>query len=160
MESPKLAIEVNAQLFELLSREDRPQLYMMARLNFALCLLAAGRAFDARDVVVYGEDLYSAHSDAYARTCLSWTAGRVAAAMESSAEAEEKFLSVQDFSVRRSHGFDCALVSLDLAEIYRRQGRWREVRDRASEAAHLFQDLGIFGEERTARDLLAEALRH
>ncbi len=122
--------------------------------------MTAGRPVEARDTLVYDEELYSEHADPYARTRLAWTEGRLAAATASLDEAERSFLSVHDYSVERGQRFDRALVSLDLAELYRRQRRWLDVRSRAAEAAHLFEGLGILGEARRARNLIAEASRH
>ncbi len=67
------------------------------------------------------------------RSCaLAWLSGRIAARLDYSAEAEQTLIEVRQRCLAEGHGYDASLVTLDLAQLYLRQGRSAEVRELAA----------------------------
>jgi hypothetical protein len=61
-------------------------------------------------------------------------------------EAEELLKGVRKELVERELGFDAALLSLDLADVYARQGRSGELRRLAAEMIPIFQSRDVHRE--------------
>lgn len=150
------ALEVDRAAVDLLSADLHPRLYLSARLNHALNLLLAGRPQAAREVLVYDE-LHFQDADEHVRLRVQWLEGRIDTARGELEGAESTLLTVRDRFVEKQHGFNCALVCLDLALLYHRQTRWRELRAISAQAVQLFQSYALHQEALAALVLLREA---
>jgi tetratricopeptide (TPR) repeat protein len=74
---------------------------------------------------------------------LRWLEGKICSGLEDFELGEEHFQYVRrEFEKCRQH-YDCALVSLDLAMLWLRQGRREETRQLALELINYFRALGI-----------------
>lgn len=91
---------------------------------------------------------------------LAWVRGRVARGLGAPAEAEELLLAARDGFLAAGHGYDAALVALDLADLFLDEGLTREVRQLGGFLLALFETTDIHREAMTALALLARAAEH
>lgn len=139
--------------------ESEPRLYCYARHNLTLFLCDAGRYREAESALCEHRDLYAEWADRYTRVRLPWLEGRIAAGLERFEEAERAFLKVRKAFLRRSIGYDAAMVSLDLALLYLRTGRLPQVYRLAWKMHALFEAEDIHREAAAALLLFQEAAR-
>lgn len=151
------ALEADREAAALLSPKSQPRLYLAARFNLASNLAAAGEPEAARDVLLYDLDLYEEHADPHTRVRVRWLEGRLAAAAGEPEVAEGALVEVRDEFAAQEHGFNAALVCLDLAELYHRQGRLEDLQEAAGQAVALFRAHEIHREALAALLLLQEA---
>jgi tetratricopeptide (TPR) repeat protein len=88
---------------------------------------------------------------------LRWVEGKIANDLERFEEAEPALREARDAFVERGIGFDAALVSLDLAALYARQGRTEEVKRLATEMVPIFESRDVHEEALAALLLFKEA---
>jgi tetratricopeptide (TPR) repeat protein len=88
---------------------------------------------------------------------LRWVEGKIAGDLDRYADAEAALRETRDAFVERGIGFDAALVSLDLAALYARQGRAEEVKRLASEMVPIFESRDVHREALAALLLFKEA---
>jgi hypothetical protein len=86
-----------------------------------------------------------------------WLEGRLAAGLARWAEAAAALEEVQGYFAAGAHALDAALATLELAAVYAEQGRPREVRGLARQAAPLLEALGVEREARAALELFRQA---
>ncbi len=140
---PEEAIRQLRKGLALVDWERDPRLVQWARHNLAWFLNDSGRSEEALQQL---ERLLHAHgesSDARTELRLAWLGGRIAARLDYLAEAEQAFVEVRQGCLTEGHGYDAAMVTLDLAQLYLRQGRAAEVRELAAGmlAVFLSQDV-------------------
>ncbi len=97
-------------------------------------------------------------SNAVDLTRFKWLEGQIAVDSEQLIDAEEAFLEVKRFFVDKGMAHDVALVSLDLALVYLRQGRLGELKALASEMLTIFSSLKIHQETLAALAFCRKAL--
>jgi tetratricopeptide (TPR) repeat protein len=132
------AAEVTRQAVEIFPADHDPRFVLSTRHNLMLYLCEAGdHAAAAAELREHG-DLYRQFPDAWTQLRLGWLEGKIAAGMGDAAAAEEHFLAVRDGFLREGAGYDAALVCLDLALLYARQGRTAELRRMAEEMVPVF----------------------
>lgn len=144
---------------EILTRQNRPDLHLVARFNLALTLVDLDRIIEARDLLTYDEDLYAEYADDHLTVRRAWLEGRVAAATGKLAEAENLFVETRDTFVARADGFDAALVSLDLALLYHRLDRSQDLLETVSSAIEVFAAYTLHREALAALIMLRDAIR-
>jgi hypothetical protein len=86
-----------------------------------------------------------------------WLEAEMAANDDHLPEAESLLLSVRQEWIDRGIGYDAALVSLDLAQLYARQGRTAEMKELASQMLPIFQAQDVHREALAALLLFREA---
>ena len=143
----------------LLSPKGNPRLYLSARINFARHLAEAGQPETARDYLDYDRDLHEAHADSHMKLRVAWLDARIAFELGDAPGAERGYLEVRKEFVRQRHGFNAALVSLELAALYHGQGRFQELEETAVQAVDLFQAYELHQEALAALVLLRDAAR-
>ena len=151
------ALDADQEAIQLLAPRTSPRLYLSARFNYASNLALAGQPQRAREILVYDQDLYDEFADEHTRIRVTWLAGRISRATGALEEAEADFRSVRDHFVAQEHGFNCALVCLDLAFLYHCEARWLDLHDIASQAVRLFQAHALHQEALAALVLLRDA---
>ncbi len=104
-------------------------------------------------------DLFQRFPEPWTQLRLGWLRGDIAAGQGDLAAAERAYLEVRDGFVAQGIGYDAAIVSLDLAVLYLRQGRRAEVRRLAEEMIPLFQAQDVHREALAALALFQEAAR-
>ncbi|HYU32574.1 MAG TPA: hypothetical protein VEW48_10465 [Thermoanaerobaculia bacterium] len=90
---------------------------------------------------------------------LLWLRGDIAAGQGDLAAAERAYVGTRDGFIGQGIGYDAAMVSLDLAVLYLRQGRAADVRRIAEEMIPLFQAQDVHREALAALVLFQEAAR-
>jgi tetratricopeptide (TPR) repeat protein len=153
------AAEVTKAALQNLSPETEPQLYLSGRHNLTLILCETGQYEAAAEALAADEDLYRQFSDAWTMLRQRWLAGKIADRFGRSEEAEESFLSVRQGFVDEGIGYDAAMVSLDLALLYKRQGRTAELRQLGAEIHMIFRAEDIHREAIAALLFFKDAVR-
>lgn len=116
-----------------------PRLVVAARHNLILHLNDSGRHEEALALLDELRPLYVQLGDRMNLMRLRWLEGKIDAALGRLAAAEGLFRQVQSELVEQELGYDTALLSLDLAHVFARQGRTAELRRLADEMIPIFQ---------------------
>jgi len=154
---PEAALPLDETAADLLVTDDASPLYLAARFNYTLDLAEAGHYEIARDILAADRPLYEHHADAHTQLRVRWLEARIALATGDPERAETVFHAVRDTFVEQRNGFSAALVNLDLAELYRQQGRYADLLEIAAQAAQLFEAQAIHRDALTALLLLRDA---
>jgi len=154
------AIETAEAALKRIKRSSEPWLYLFGRQNLAYYLTEAGRPLEAADIVETDLPLYREFPEAPTKLHFSWLQGTIAFDLADYANAEEAYLLTQRGFVAAGRGYDAALVSLDLALLYLRQGRTKELRELVETALPIFESQDIHREAAAALVLFADAVRH
>jgi tetratricopeptide (TPR) repeat protein len=91
---------------------------------------------------------------------LQWVEGKIHAGLGRLVRAERAFSEARHEFLRRGQIYDAALIGLELAALWLRQGRTAEVRDLAEEMHAVFEDLGVQVEAAKALHFIEEACRY
>jgi tetratricopeptide (TPR) repeat protein len=140
---PEEAIRQLRKGLSLVEWEREPRLVLMARHNLAWFLNDSGRGEEALQQLERFLHTYGEFPDAWTELRLAWLSGRIAARLDYAAEAERTLVEVRSRCLAEGYGYDASLVTLDLAQLYLRQGRSAEVRELAASmiAVFLSQDV-------------------
>ncbi len=135
---PEEAIRVIRKGLSLVDWEADPRLMLMARHNLAWFLNECGRSAEALRQLQRFRHVYSEFDDPWTVLRFTWLSGRIAAGLGRCAEAEESLSEVRRRLLADGRGYDAALVTLDLANVYLQGGRSAEVKRLAGEMFALF----------------------
>ncbi len=122
------------------------RLLVAAQHNLILVLTENGRYEDAMSLLERARPLYHRVGDQMSLLRLRWLEGKIGISLGQFAEAEEILRGLRTELIERDLGFDAALLSLDLANIYARQGRGAEMRRLAEEMLPIFKSRDIHRE--------------
>lgn len=156
---PERSIEVLVDAADRLDSETEPRLSLYARHNLADSLNDAGRPQEARELIEENRPLWTHHSDPLTDLRRFWLEGKIARSLGESAEAEHAFLAVRDGFLGQGIGYDAALVSLDLAQLYATEGRTADLRRLAEEIVPVFEAQDVHREAAAALMLFQGAVR-
>lgn len=156
---PERAIHVLGRASELVDPERDPALTLGMRHNLIDYLVETGQAMQARSLLVKSRELYDRHANASLRRKALWVRGRIARGLGQLQQAEGWFLQARQAYIEQSLAFEFALVSLELAELYSREGRTAEVLRMAEEILPIFQALEIQRETLAALALFVDTAR-
>lgn len=138
------AIEATTAALEGLRDSYEPRLYLCARYNLARYLTEDGQYFEASDMLVVDEDLYREFPEPWTQLRLGWLRGKIAAGLGQNGEAERIFLEVRNGFIAQGISYDAAMVSKeDLAELYLREGRVKDMERLTEEIHSIFQAQGV-----------------
>ena len=135
---PEEAIRQIRKGLGLIDWDREPRLVLMARHNLAWFLNDCGRAEEALRQLERFRHTYRGFSDAWTALRLAWLDGRIAGGLGRLDEAETVLREVRRRFLADGHGYDAALVTLDLAHLHLETGRTAEVRMLAAELLDLF----------------------
>lgn len=130
---PNEALAPLQEALALLDQEEDPRTALNIRYNVALAHAEVGRYPDARRVFESCRPLYRLHRDRWLDLRVRWLEGILAAGEDGAARAEELLKDVWAAYRSDGLGYHAALVALDLAFLYARQGRGAELRALAQE---------------------------
>lgn len=130
----------------LLDGYQEPRLLVLSQANLIHCLHDSGRTREAAALIPEARSLMLQVGKRADLLRLRWIEGKVAAALGHAAEAEEAFLEVSEGLIEDRAAYDAALVSLDLAALYAREGRTSEVKCLAEEILPIFQSCEVHRE--------------
>lgn len=144
---------------ELLSPDEEPRTFLLARHNLIVALCESGRSREAFALLFHTRPLYLKQGDRLTLLRLRWLEGAVALGLERHEQAAVAFREVREAFLELGLDYDAALASLDLAEVYAAQGRAVEVRRLADEMLEVFESRNIHREALGALSVLQQAAR-
>jgi tetratricopeptide (TPR) repeat protein len=153
------AIETTRSALALLGPESELRLHLCGTYNLAFYLTAAVRFEEAAEVLEWNEALFPRFPEPWTQLRLLWLRGDIAAGQGDLPAAERAYVETREGFIGQGIGYDAAIVSLDLAVLYLRQGRRAEVRRLAEEMIPLFQAQDVHREALAALALFQEAAR-
>lgn len=154
-----LAIETTEMALRDLGPGTDPRLSCYARHNLILFLCEAGLYREAKESLQEHRELYRDHPDLYTQARLVWVEGKIALGLGRQGEAERLFSAVRQDFMDQGNGYDAAMVSLDLALVYRKTGRIAELKILAEEMHVVFASEDLHRETLAALRLFEEAAR-
>lgn len=153
------AIETTRSALALLGPDAEPRLHLCGTYNLAFYLTAAGRFEEAAEVLEWNEALFRRFPEPWTQLRLLWLRGDISLGLGDLAAAEQAYAGTRQGFIAQGIGYDAAMVSLDLAVLYLRQGRTGDVRRVAEEMIPLFQAQDVHPEAMAALVLFQEAAR-
>jgi tetratricopeptide (TPR) repeat protein len=127
----------------LLDGAQEPRLVVATQFNLINCLFDSGRVADAAALIPAARRLMERAGTPSDRLHLRWLEAQMAAARGRSEEAERTLLEVKEAFSAASAAFDAALVTLELATLYARDGRTADVKPLAEEIIPIFQSCEV-----------------
>lgn len=134
---------------DLIDPDEEPRSFLVARHNLIFALNQSGRSREAFALLFHTRPLYFKMGDRLSLLRLRWLEGIVALGLGRLDQAEVAFREVRSAYMQLALDWDAALVSLELASVYVRQGRSADLLGLAEEM------LAVFG----ARNIHREALQ-
>jgi tetratricopeptide (TPR) repeat protein len=153
------AIHWSRQGLALLDPLREPLLDLSARHSLMLQLYESGRKEEAWFLLKASRPEFLAQGGALLTLRLRWLEGKIQRARERHEEAEAALLEARHGFVEQGSGFDAALVSLDLADLYAGQGRPGEMLRLAAEMLPIFQAGDLHREAVAALIVFQQALQ-
>lgn len=153
------AVRLLSQGLRQIDSQRDPKLVLAAVHNLIWFLVEAGRLAEADCLLGESRGLYAAYGERLDNLKVLWLEGRIAAGLGDDLRAEGAFQQVRTGFVEVEMPYDAALVSLDLAAIWLRQGRTAEIRRLLDETLTFFRARNIRREAIGALLMLKEALR-
>jgi tetratricopeptide (TPR) repeat protein len=134
------------------------RLFSYARLNLLSCLTQADRYPEAERLVAEIHALFKSSIDEPLNMArLRWSEGKIARGLNRTEEAASIFREVQAAFVERGMAYDAALVSLDLAVVYLREGKLFDLKKLAGDLVLLFESRDVHREALGALCLFQKA---
>lgn len=133
------AITSLQQGLSMLQAAAEPRIDLYGRHNLFCFLLEAGRLLEAQAMLADTQRLHREVGDDHGRLRLQWLEGRLAAALGQVEQAEAALLSTRDAYFHHGEGLNTALVSMELASLYVRHDRPRDLHRLSDEIFPMFQ---------------------
>jgi tetratricopeptide (TPR) repeat protein/DNA-binding XRE family transcriptional regulator len=134
-----------------------PKLLVWLQHNRADYLSKLGRYAEAEPLLPMVRSAYSRFGDELNMARLRWVEGRIADGLGRARQAIEILSQVRGDFASRGMDYDTALVSLELATIFAREGRADSVKALARHMAPIFQTQGVHREALAALTLFRQA---
>jgi tetratricopeptide (TPR) repeat protein len=128
---------------KLIDQDREPRLVIIAWHNLVLTLADLGHYTEARRLLPQVRELHAAHGGRLDHLRLRWLEARIAGGLGEGERAEVELRAVEHQLIEEGLAYDAALVSLDLAMIYARQGRTGEMRQLAAEMLPIFESRDV-----------------
>lgn len=153
------ALRLLRQAVSLIDSCRDPKLAMIAKQNLLGHLVDCGEFREARRLLLTSGLRAALGSDRLNLAKLRWYEGRIAAGLGDLNRAEAAFLQTREQFTGLDLPYKAALVSLDLATVWLRQGKARQVSSLVEEILATFRALRIGREAVASLILLSEACR-
>jgi len=155
MGEPEAATQTLHEAVKLLDSIADPHVSLAAYHNLATALVLQGRYLEAANAFSKFQHLY--REDLWSQARQQWLRGRIAMGLGHLKEAESAFLTAREEFRSHDVPYDFALVSIELALVYARQGHTRQVRKLATEMVPIFKSRNIHREALAALTLFRQA---
>ena len=153
------ATEVTRAAAEMMNPKADPRFYLCARHNLALFLAESGDYRAASESLHEDAGFYREYPDLWTNLRQTWLKGKIAWGLGDLDEAERLLGEARSGFILQSIGYDAALVSIDLALVYVRQRKVRELKQLADEMHQIFTAGDIHREAMAALLLFEDAVR-
>ena len=144
---------------QLIEAEKDPRLAASAKLSIVYALVDCGDFQEAGRILLASGLRQTFAADLLSLLKLRWVEGKVLAGLGKLGPAERTFEQVREEFLLREREYDAALVGLELAAVWLRQGKTAQVRELAEEIYETLRDLGVHHEAFKAAFFLREAGR-
>jgi tetratricopeptide (TPR) repeat protein len=155
---PEEGLQLLVRGLSLIDRGRDAYLVFQALHNVLMLRVELEEFEDARRQLQRMRPLYAAHASWLDLVKLHRLEGEVAAGLGDLVTAEATFQQIRQDLEDAGRGYQSALVSLDLANVWLRQGRTAEVRGLVADAVATFRALGVEREALSALHMLQDAL--
>lgn len=155
---PERGIPLLYRAIELIDSDRTPRLQLCAQHNLIHDLAETGRFLEAQKLYRKTCSLYREFPDAWTQSRRKWVKGKISLGLGRTAQAERLFLAARDGFIEDGIPYDTALVSLELACLYARDGRTADLKRLAQEMLPIFSSLQIHREALAALSFLRKAL--
>ena len=156
--SPESGIPLLQRALELIEPAQESRLLLIARHNLVFYLASSGRFLEARRAYREALPLYRDFPDAWTQNRRRWVQGKIALGLGQPEQAEALFLAARDGFLAEEIPYDTALVSLELAVLYAREGRTAELKRLAAEMMPIFASRQIHREALAALAFFRQAV--
>ncbi|MEA2601499.1 MAG: hypothetical protein QOF89_2491 [Acidobacteriota bacterium] len=143
---PGKAIPLLYQALELIDASREPRLLLAAWSNLVDDLADSEQFMEAQKLLTKARLLYRQFPQPRLQNRRRWVEGRIARGLGQYQDAEALLLRARDGFLAEDAAYDTALVSLELASLYSRQGRTPEVKRLAEEMMPIFSSRQIHRE--------------
>ncbi|HEX7185173.1 MAG TPA: hypothetical protein VF756_25330 [Thermoanaerobaculia bacterium] len=133
------AVRLLAQGLRLIDARRDPQLVLAGVHSLSLFLVDCGRLEEARRLLSCSRPLYARHGERLDQLKARWVEGLVATELKDDRDAEQALLEVRAGFAETELAYDTALVSLDLAAVWLRNGRTAEIKALLDETVAVFR---------------------
>ena len=141
----------------LLDGNEEPRLLALSQSNLIGCLIDTGRLHEAETLLPEALKIIEQVGMRCDSVRLRWMQGTIAAALGRPGEAEEIFHELIEAFTGDRVAYDVALVSLELAALYARQGRTADVKRLAAEMLPIFHSCEVHREALAALIVFQQA---
>jgi tetratricopeptide (TPR) repeat protein len=155
---PEAAIGFLVEGIRQIDPAHDPQLVLSAVHGLLWCLVDCGRAPEAGQMLSAVHPLYEVHGEHFDRLKRLWLEGRIAFHLREDESAERMLSCLREEYRKADLAYDAALVSLDLAALWLRQGRTAEITGVVDEIITVLRARGIQREALGALLMLRRAL--
>jgi tetratricopeptide (TPR) repeat protein len=152
------ALATLRRLLPLVDTEREPDLHLVASCNVLVTLCHLGHHAAAAEEFEEVRNLAKRLGGGLRLARLGWLYGWIQAGLGQPAEAEAAFERVRREFLRWDIPFDAALASLELAALYKEQGRTAEVKTLTRELAPVFESQRVSREALATLALFREAV--
>ena len=146
---PEKGAQLLVRAIRLIDVAEDPNLLLAARHNLIRCHLDSGRISDATFLHLRTQEAYAGHRGPLLLLRATWQEGQLLRELGYLDFAEAALRRARHGFVERGLAYEAAVVSLDLAAVYARQGRDQETRVAFAET------LPIFRAQKIGRETLA-----
>jgi tetratricopeptide (TPR) repeat protein len=154
---PKLALATLVEAEPLIAEQRDPQCLFGLQFNRAVCLCHLGRFSEAESLLEQIGEMALEIGQELNRFRLLWLRGRIDAGFGREQEAEVAFQQVRQAFRGRNIAYDFAKATLELAVLYRGQGRIAQVKALANQTLWIFEAQRVHQEAEKALRLFCEA---
>lgn len=156
MGNPEPALDCLEEAVHLIDPLAEPRIFLAAHHNRILALVDLGRVLEASEAFLEYKNLYS--DDLWSQARRSWLQGRIAAGLGRLEQAAIALSTARKAFQKHDIPYDFALVSIELALVYARQGQTAEVKQLAAEMVPIFKSRQIHREALAALTLFRQAV--
>ncbi len=151
------ALDLLREASPLIDPEREPRLLLCVQHNLLDYLSHLGRPEEARALLPKVWELSRELGNELDMVRLTWTEGRILAALGETARAAELLLAARQELASRAMGYDAALTSLHLALLYAKEGRLVAIAELAREMIPIFEAQDIHREALAALEVFKQA---
>jgi tetratricopeptide (TPR) repeat protein len=156
---PREAVSLLERGLDLLDRERDPRLIGIGKCALVDAFADCGQYREASRLLFRSGLRETFVAEPLLQLKARWVEGKVHAGLGRLGRAERAFRDTRQEYMQRGQIYDAALVGLDMAAVWLRQGRAEEVRSLAEEIYAVFKDLGVEPEAAKALRFVQEACR-